>query len=211
MSGAVARVNPYERWVLPFGLDLAMRHRELTRYRTQVAPRARGVVLEVGAGSGLNFAYYTAETTRVLALDPSPPLLRMAKRRAAKTAFPVEFISVSGERIPLPDRSVDNVVMTWTLCSIPDPEQALREIRRVLKPAGKLLFAEHGLAPDARVAAWQHRLNGIWTPLAGGCRLDRRIDDLIRTAGFEFDDLRKGYARLPRVLGYLYVGSAVPA
>ncbi len=204
-------MNPYDRWLLPFMLDLAMRHRELARYRTQVAPRARGVVLEVGAGSGLNFAYYGDETTRVLALDPSPPLLRKAKARAANATFPVEFIALPGERIPLPDRSVDSVVMTWTLCSIPDPGRALREIRRVLRPAGRLLFAEHGCAPDAAVASWQRRLTGIWSPLAGGCHLDRRIDDLIRAAGFEFDDLRKGYARLPRLLGYMYVGSAVSA
>ena len=201
-------MNAYERWVLPYLLDLAMRDREIERHRREVAPRARATVLEIGIGSGLNLPYYGVETTRLLALDPSGPLLRMAKKRARKVAFPVEFIAQSGERIPLADRSVDDVVMTWTLCSIPDPMKALAEMRRVLKPGGRLLFAEHGLAPDESVARWQHRLNRVWTPLAGGCHLDRRIDDLIRAAGFRFDDLRKDYARLPRAFGYMYVGIA---
>ena len=201
-------MNPYERWVLPYLLDLAMRHKEITRYRAEVAPRASGTVLEIGMGSGLNLHYYRGATTRLLALDPSVPLLRMAKARAKKVQFPVELMALAGERIPLADHSIDAVVMTWTLCSIADPAKALAEIRRVLKPSGRLLFAEHGRAPDDRIATWQRRLNPVWGPLAGGCHLDRKIDDLVRDAGFRFDDLRKGYARLPRVFGFMYVGSA---
>ena len=197
----------HERWVLPPLLDLAMRHPELRRYRMRVAPRAGGTVLEIGAGTGLNFAYYSPGA-RVIALDPAEALLHRAERRARDAPVPVEFIASPGETIPLDDASVDNVVMTWTLCSIPEPLAALGEIRRVLRPHGRLYFAEHGRAPDAGVAAWQRRLNRVWTPLAGGCRLDRQVDVLLHDAGLRIEDLDAGYARLPRVLGYMYVGSA---
>ena len=203
-------MNPYERWLLPFLIDLAMRNREMRRCRERVVPRARDTVLEIGIGSGLNLPFYGSSTRRLLALDPSPQLLGMARKRAAKVRFPVEFLPNSGEAIPLRDRSVDTVVMTWTLCSVPHPARALAEIRRVLRPEGRLLFAEHGFAPDARVAAWQRRLNPFWGRLAGGCKLDHKMDELIRAAGFRFDDLEAGYARGPRPMSYMYVGCARP-
>lgn len=201
-------MNIYDRWLLPYLIDLAMRYKEVTRYRGRIVPQARDTVLEIGIGSGLNLPFYGASVERVLALDPSPQLLRMARRRAAQVAFPVDFLAESGEDIPLPDRSVDTVVSTWTLCSIPDPALALREIGRVLKPGGRFLFAEHGYAPDPSVAAWQRRLNPIWGRLAGGCHLDRKVDDLIRTAGFRLEEIEMGYARGPRPVSYMYVGCA---
>ena len=160
----------YERWLLPRLLDLAMRNEVASRYRAQLVPQARGTVLEVGVGSGLNLPFYGHGVESLFALDPSEALLKMARGRARSAPFRVEFIARSGEEIPLPDDSVDTVVATWTLCTIPDPVRALGEMRRVLRPRGALLFAEHGIAPDARVRAWQSRLDRVWRRLAGGCR-----------------------------------------
>jgi len=204
-------VDFYARWILPRLLDLAMRNKEATRYRSALVPQARGRVLEVGVGSGLNLPFYGPDVERLTALDPSEPLLRMARGRARAAPFPVEFLARSGEDIPLPDGSVDTVVVTWTLCSISDPRKALSEMRRLLKPGGTLLFAEHGLAPDAGVRAWQHRLNPAWRRVAGGCNLNRDTEQLLRRSGFDIVKLDTGYANAPRPLGYMYVGHARPA
>jgi ubiquinone/menaquinone biosynthesis C-methylase UbiE len=203
-------MNLYERWILPRLLDLAMRNKEATRYRSELVPRARGTVLEVGAGSGLNLPFYDRRVERLYALDPSEALLNMARKKARRAPFPVELLARSGEDIPLADGAVDTVVVTWALCTIPDPAKALREMRRVLKPQGMLLFAEHGLAPDAGVRAWQHTLNPGWRRVAGGCNLDRNTADLIRASGFGIVKLDTGYAKAPRLLGYMYVGQARP-
>ncbi len=203
-------MNLYERWLLPRLLDLAMRNKEATRYRSELLPAARGKVLEVGAGSGLNLPFYDRRVERLYALDPSEALLKMARAKAHAVSFPIEFLAGSGEDIPLPDGAVDTTVVTWALCTIPDPGKALREIRRVLKPGGTLLFAEHGLAPDAGVRVWQHRLNPAWRRVAGGCNLNRDTEQLIRASGFDVVKLDKGYAKAPRPLGYMYVGHARP-
>lgn len=203
-------MNSYERWILPRLVDLVMRHGEIGRYRAAVVPRAAGTVLEIGAGSGLNFAYYGSEVEQLYALDPSTRLLRMAAGRVSRARMPVALLAASGEALPLPDACLDAVVMTFTLCTIPDPAQALHEMRRVLKPGGRLFFAEHGLAPDPAVQRWQQRCSPLWRRLAGGCNLDRRIDALIAASGFELRELSTGYARAPRMLGYLYSGLAVP-
>ena len=134
----------------------------------------------------------------------------MARKRARGAPFPVEFLVRSGEDVPLPDGAVDTVVATWTLCTIPDPGKALQEMRRVLKPDGTLLFAEHGLAPEAGVRAWQHKLTPAWRRVAGGCHLNRETEALIRAGGFTMEKLETGYAKAPRVLGYMYVGQARP-
>ncbi|MBE0627919.1 MAG: class I SAM-dependent methyltransferase [Burkholderiales bacterium] len=200
----------YDRWILPRALDLAMRNKEVTRHRAALVPGARGVVLEVGIGSGLNFPFYGPQVERFYAIDPSEALLRMARKRARSVSFPVEFFARSGEAIPIENHSVDTVVTTFTLCTIADPLAALREMRRVLKPAGRLLFAEHGLAPDASVRRWQHRCNPLWNRIAGGCNLDRKMDELIVTAGFRIAELTVEYAKGPRPLSYIYAGSARP-
>jgi ubiquinone/menaquinone biosynthesis C-methylase UbiE len=203
-------VSFYERRILPWLIDLAMRNKDLTRYREIVVPAARGTALEIGVGSGRNLPFYGREVKRLIAVDPSPELLRMAKKRASGAAFPIQFVERSGEELPFDDASIDTAVLTFTLCSIPDPVKALREVRRVLKPSGELLFAEHGLAPEESVRRWQRRLNPLWQPLAGGCNLDRKIDDLIRFGGFRLTAIETGYAKGPRPMAYIYQGRARP-
>lgn len=200
----------YERRVLPRLLDLAMRQRQLGRYRRQIVPQARGRVLEIGIGSGLNLPFYGNAAETILGLDPSAALLSMARRRAGEAGVRTDLLLGSASDIPLEDATLDTVVMTWTLCSLPDPLAALREMRRVLKPAGALLFVEHGLSPESTVARWQHRLTPLWRRISGGCHLDRKIDDLIGMAGFEVAELRTEYARGPRPMTYMYQGKARP-
>ena len=170
----------YSKYVLPRLIDLTMRNKEATRLRADWIPQARGEVLEVGIGSGLNLAFYSSQVQRVYGVDPSIELQRIARNRAAAGPLHVEFFSQSAEEpLPLPSGSVDTAVLTWTLCSIPNPSKALREIKRVLKPAGRLIFLEHGRSPDLQVAAWQDRLTPSWKRIAGGCHLNRRVDEII--------------------------------
>lgn len=201
----------YGRWVLPRLIDLAMRNKEATRYRAKTVPAASGRVLEIGAGSALNLPFYGAQVSHLYALDPSARLLQMARKKRPPAGFPVEYLESSAEEIPLDSRSIDTVVSTWTLCSVPDAAQALREARRVLKPGGLLLFTEHGHAPDPGVQAWQRRLDPLWSRMAGGCHLDRKIDGLIRDAGFEIVELENEYLKGPRPMTYTYSGRARPA
>lgn len=198
----------YEQAILPRLIDLCMRNREVAGYRARLVPAARGRVLEIGIGSALNLPYYGAAVERLYGLDPSPALLAKARERVRGAPWPAELFQCGAEDIPLDDRSVDTVVMTFTLCSIAEPQRALREMRRVLVPGGSLLFAEHGLAPEPGVQRWQRRLTPFWRRLAGGCHLDREMDALIRDAGFIVSDLAAGYARGPRALAYIYCGRA---
>lgn len=198
----------YDRVVLPRLTHLVMRSSRLAEYRARLLAQAEGEVLEIGIGSGLNLPFYGAAVRRVVGVDPSPGLARLAERAIARAPMPVELLPVSAEALPLADASIDTAVSTWTLCSIPDPLRALREVRRVLKPGGRLLFVEHGLAPDAGVARWQHRLTPYWRVCAGGCHLDRPVAALVEEAGFALCDLEVGYMPGPRVLTYLYEGRA---
>jgi len=200
-------VSFYTDRVLPHLLNLAMRHKELAAYRQRVVPAARGRVLEIGIGSGLNLPFYGAGVDAVIGLDPSLPLLSMAQTRATAAA-PVSMLQGTAEAIPLETASMDTVVTTWTLCSIPNVTAALADMRRVLKPGGALLFVEHGKAPDAVVARWQDRLMPLWKPIAGGCHLNRKIDALIHDAGFALTDVRVGYMRGPRPFTFMYEGQA---
>jgi ubiquinone/menaquinone biosynthesis C-methylase UbiE len=175
-----------------------------------VVAAAQGRVLEIGVGSGLNLPLYGRQVELVIGIDPSPRLLAMARRRAAAAGVRAALLQASAVAIPLADRTVDTVVMTWTLCSIPNPLAALREMQRVLKPDGKLLFVEHGLSPEPWVECWQHRLTPVWRHVAGGCHLDRKMDDLVRLAGFDLTELRTEYAGGPRPMTYMYVGNARP-
>jgi ubiquinone/menaquinone biosynthesis C-methylase UbiE len=201
-------MNLYERWILPPILDLIMRQKHLTKYRRAVVTAASGRVLEIGVGSGLNFPLYGKQVELVYGIDPSPRLLAIARRRAAASGVPVELLQGSATAIPLADNAVDTVVMTWTLCSIPDPLAALREIRRVLKPNGNLCFVEHGLSREPSIEHWQHRITPAWRRMAGGCHLDRKIDELIRLAGFDLTNLQVEYAPGPRTMSYMYQGCA---
>jgi ubiquinone/menaquinone biosynthesis C-methylase UbiE len=201
----------YATHIWPRVTDLVMRHREFTRYREHIVPQARGTVLEVGVGSGLNLPFYGRDVDRLYALDPSRDLLRMTRRKMAAARFHIELIAESAELLPLADQSIDTVVTTFTVCSIGEPLQALREMRRVLKPGGTLLFAEHGLAPELSVQRWQHRLNPLWHRISGGCNLDRKTDALIAAAGFNITEITTEYAKGPRPMSYVFSGSAVPS
>lgn len=200
----------YARCILPRLTDLAMRNAEARRQRAGWVPRAAGVVLEIGAGSGLSLPVYGPGVRRLYALEPSAPLLRMAARRAVALAVPVVFLQASAEAIPLGDGSVDSVVTTWTLCTIPDPLRALGEIRRVLRPAGALVFVEHGRAVEPAVVRWQDRLTPLWRRVAGGCHLNRPIEALLGRGGFAIAELESGHVKGPRVGSYLYRGVARP-
>lgn len=188
-----------------------MRNKEAMRYRSMVVPQARGTVLEIGIGSGLNLPFYGPGVERLYGLDPSAELLEMARKKAGAITFPVDFLACPSEEILLDDGSVDTVVTTWTLCSITDPVKALKEMRRVLKPGGSLLFAEHGLAPEARVQGWQQCLNPVWNRITGGCNLNRKMDELILASGFRLVELKMDYAQGPRPMSYVYSGRAQPA
>ena len=199
----------YARYILPRMIDVAMRNKDVSVLRSEWIPKSRGAVLEVGIGSGLNLPHYSSKVKQVYGVDPSRELQKVARRRAADTSLHVEFLTQSAEEpIPLEASSIDTVVITWTLCSIPNPSRALEEVRRVLKPQGRLIFVEHGRAPDSDVAAWQDRITPFWKRIGGGCHLNRPVDTLITDAGFRIEELRTGYLPGPRPITYTYQGVA---
>jgi ubiquinone/menaquinone biosynthesis C-methylase UbiE len=200
----------YQAQIVPLLINWSMQQKNLAAYRSRVIPAAEGRVLEVGIGSGLNLPYYSPNVEYVIGLEPSAKLLGMACRVERTASGLVEFIEGSAEAIPLRDASVDTVVTTWTLCSIPDARRALGDIRRVLRPAGRLLFVEHGRAPDPNVMWWQDRLTPVWKRLGGGRHLNRAIGRLIEDAGFKFDRIATGYMRGPKPMTFMYEGSARP-
>jgi ubiquinone/menaquinone biosynthesis C-methylase UbiE len=199
----------YNDIILPRLCDLAMRNEYLLPYRQRVIGAAEGRVIEIGVGSGRNLPFYRPPVKEVVALEPAPKLIAMA-RRAPHPDMPVNFVEGSAEAIPLDDRSVDSVITTWTLCSIPQAAIALAEMRRVLRPGGKLLFAEHGMAPDKNVRPWQDWLTPAWKCIGGGCHLNRPIRTMIESAGFRIDRVDTGYMPGPKPMTYMYEGSARP-
>jgi len=199
----------YDTKILPFLIDKACGIGPIQAQREIVVPQARGEVLEIGIGSGLNLPFYnTAKVSRVWGLEPSAEMREKAAKVAAKAAVPVSFLDLPGEEIPLESQSVDTVLVTYTLCTIPEVAAALLQMRRVLKPDGKLIFCEHGQAPDASVRRWQDRLNPIWGKFSGGCHLNRPIDALVKQAGFEIETLDTGYIASPKFAGFNYWGTA---
>jgi ubiquinone/menaquinone biosynthesis C-methylase UbiE len=200
----------YRDRVLPRLIDLACSSPAINEQRRRVVPRAYGRVLEVGIGSGLNMPFYDAARVELVwGLEPSSGMRRVAQKRIAGAPFELRWLEHSGEEIPLDDTSADTVLLTYTLCTIPDWRRALAEMRRVVKPDGQLLFCEHGAAPDANVRRWQERLNPLWKRLAGGCHLNRPIDRYLQEAGFRIVRLETAYLpRTPRFAGFNYVGMA---
>lgn len=199
----------YSKYVLLHLTDIAMRNRETSHLRAAWIPRARGEVLEKGIGSGLNLPFYSSQVQCVYGVEPSLELQQMARRRALAGPTKVEFLPQSAEEpLPLPLASIDTVVVTWAVCSIPDAARALQQMKRVLKPSGNLIFLEHGRAPDNDVAVWQDRLTPIWKRVSGGCHLNRKIDELIVEAGFQISGLKTCYLPGPRPMTYTYQGVA---
>lgn len=198
----------YADRILPRLIHLSMGQAPLAAYRRRVVPAAAGRVLEIGVGSGLNLPFYGAAATSIVALDPSATLLAMARHAQARSGAPVEWLKGSAEAVPLDTASVDTVVTTWTLCTIPDVRRALGEMRRVLKPTGQLLFVEHGRAPDARVRRWQDRLTPVWRHIGGGCHLNRPIPELLEGAGFRIERMDTGYMQGPKPMTFTYEGAA---
>ncbi len=199
----------YERYVLPKLIDVAMRHEPIADIRAEMLPLAEGRVLELGIGSGLNLRYYDPQRVRsVTGVDPSEGLTAKARERAEKSPVPVEFLGLSGEDVPLESRSFDTAVITWTLCSIPNVYRALEEVRRLLAPGGRIVFAEHGRAPDEAIRRWQDRITPVWKVIGGGCHLNRPIDRLIEDAGFHIEGLEQGYVEGPKIASYMYRGRA---
>ena len=197
----------YERYVFPHVLDFAMRR--MNPLRADVLAPAFGDVLEIGFGTGLNLRHYPEGVRRLCAVDPMHALERRVAERIAASPFPVERHRLRADgRLPFDDSRFDCAAMTWTLCTIPDPVAALRELRRVLKPGAALLFIEHGRSDDARVARFQERWNPIQNVIGAGCNVNRKIDALIREAGFEFEKLERFKADGPRFLAEMYRGVA---
>ncbi|MGH9106117.1 MAG: class I SAM-dependent methyltransferase [Acidimicrobiales bacterium] len=198
----------YGDHVLPRITNVLLDNHELAAIRERVAAGLSGEVLEVGFGSGLNVPFYPKAVRRVLAVDPATAGPKLAAPRVAASAVPVEHVGLDGARLPLDPESVDHVLVTWTMCTIPRVEEALREMHRVLRPGGGVHFAEHGRSPDPTVASWQERLNPLQRWWAGGCNLNRPIDRLVTEAGFEVDRLENFYLKGPKAMGYMYEGVA---
>ncbi len=200
----------YEKYCLPHLINAACSLQAVQNVRQEIVPLAEGRVLEVGMGSGLNMPFYNADKVDwVWALEPSEAMRKLARPNIEQAAFEVRCLDVPGESIPLDDNSVDTVLLTFTLCSIADWFTALQQMRRVLKPEGKLIFCEHGLAPETTVQLWQHRLTPFWKKIAGGCHLDRPIAGYLQQAGFHIERMQTGYLPAgPKFAGFVYRGMA---
>jgi ubiquinone/menaquinone biosynthesis C-methylase UbiE len=201
-------VSFYKERVLPHLVHLSMRQDTFAAYRGRVVPAARGRVLELGIGSGLNLCFYGDQAKQIIGLDPSAKLLSMARQGADGKRGRAWLVEGSAEEIPLEAESIDTVVTTWTLCSIPDVTRALAEMRRVLRRDGTLLFVEHGRSPDPGVQRWQDRLTPLWKRIGGGCHLNRPVRGLIEQAGFCVERIETGYMKGPKPMTFMYEGAA---
>jgi len=200
----------YEENILPHLINCACGIGSVEKQRQKVVPGATGKVLEIGMGSGLNLKHYDAShVDKVWGLEPSLGMRKKAQKNISKCDLEVEWLGLPSEQIPLDDKSADTIVLTYTLCTIPDGSAALGEMRRVLKPNGRLLFCEHGEAPDENIQRWQQRINPVWRRFAGGCNLNKKIPSLIRAAGFNIKEMGESYIPGPRVAAYNYWGTAV--
>jgi len=204
-------VSLYDKYILPKFLNCACGSKPITYQRKKVVPLSEGNVLEVGIGSGLNLPYYDhSKIDQIWGLDPSDELSAMAKETAKEEGLEINFISCGAEEIPLPDNHFDSVLITYTMCTIPEVIRANIEIKRVLKDGGKLIFCEHGVAPDENIIKWQSRINPIWGKIAGGCNINRNIPQIIEQSGFRIEQMEEMYLpSTPKIAGYNYWGFAV--
>ena len=202
----------WDKFIVPPLISCACATKPIMKQREKVVPLATGRVLELGCGSGTNFQFYDAsKIERLYALEPSPEMMKRARSEASELGWSerIEFLETGAENVPLEDGSIDTVVITFVLCTIPDWAGALSEVRRVLKPGGKVLFSEHGLSPDQGVAQWQRRVERIWKPLAGGCHLTRDATAMLRDSGFVMDDVHTMYLpSTPKIAGFVSWGQA---
>ena len=202
----------YEKYILPRLLNCACSSKQINIQRKKVTPHASGKILEVGIGSGLNLPFYDkSKIIELWGIDTSKELNTMAKNVAKNEKLSVNFIISSAEEIPLPDNYFDTVLITYTMCTIPEAIKANNEIRRVLKNDGKLIFCEHGLSPDDNIKKWQNRINKFWSKIAGGCNINRNIPSLIKKSGFKVIEIEEMYIpKTPKIAGYNYWGYAIP-
>ena len=200
----------YEAKILPSLINCCCATKPINYQRQKIIPQASGHILEIGIGSGLNLPYYNkSKVSKIVAIEPSDELNKIAQKNALKNDITVELITGIAENIEIEDKSIDTIIMTYTLCTIPDTKLALNEIKRVMKPDAKILFSEHGIAPDEKVIKWQNKINPIWNNFFGGCNLNRNIPHLIKDAGFKFDVIEQMYLpSTPKFIGYNYWGSA---
>ena len=200
----------YNKYILPKIINAGCGTKPIRKQREKVLPLSKGIVLEIGCGSGLNFSFYEENNIdKLYALEPDKEMLRQAESVVKEVNFPITFLETGAEKIPLEDDSIDTALLTYTLCTIPDPLAALLEIRRVLKKGGKLVFCEHGMAPENNVKKMQNFINSFWPIFVGGCNLNRDIPSLIKDAGFLVDNLETMYLpKTPKWFGYNYWGSA---
>ena len=206
----IVRMGFYAERLLPRFQDKVMARKPNRAVRARVCEGLHGAVVEIGFGTGLNTPYYPPEVAKIVAIEPSDLCMRIAAPRIAQTSTPVEYGGLTGERLDLPSDEFDAVLSTWTMCTIPNLQAALAEMRRVLKPGGSLHFVEHGHAPDDKVARWQQRLEPINKRLAGGCHLTRRMNDEIEQAGFAIETIDRYYFKgEPKPMGYTFEGRAV--
>tara|TARA_Y100000996_G_scaffold339848_1_gene276868 strand:- start:1182 stop:1799 length:618 start_codon:yes stop_codon:yes gene_type:complete len=201
----------YDKYILPYLLDCTCGQKPFIKQRQKLVPMAKGMVLEVGIGSGLNMPYLNkSNISSFVGVDPSEELIQIAEKRIDDSMPKIDFIISKAEEMKFDDNSFDTVLMTYTICTVEDVSASLMEIKRVLKPDGKLLFCEHGLAPEEKVVEWQNRINKFWPYISGGCNINRDIPQLIEEAGFSIPNMEQMYLpKTPKILGYNYWGNAI--
>jgi ubiquinone/menaquinone biosynthesis C-methylase UbiE len=200
----------YEKFFLPKVCDKCCSTKPINYQRNKVVPLAKGIVLEIGIGSGLNIPFYNKNNIeKIIGLDPSEELNFLANKVAKKNNIEIDFIISGAEDIALPDNSIDTILITYTLCTIPDLDNSMAEMKRVLKSDGKFIFCEHGIAPDQNIVKWQTRINPIWKALMGGCNINRNIPKIISDGGFDITNISEMYLpSTPKIVGYNYWGIA---
>ena len=200
----------YEKFLLPKLLDTCCSTKPIQYQRKKIVPQAKGAVLEIGVGSGLNIPFYEKKDIhKVYGLDPSEELCEIARKTAENNQLKIDFLINSAEEVELPSNSIDTVLITYTLCTIPNPFDALKEIKRVMKSDARILFCEHGIAPDKNIVKWQNRINPLWGKLFGGCNINRDIPDILLRSGFKIKNLNQMYLpSTPKIVGYNYWGNA---